>query len=159
MTTTDVLYCSEEFFDRAVIVYDTAPHSSRVWLVDFELKVATSGSPSSTGSKQWQDFKPPTPEKFLEFLEAEKPKSKKEIELAIDEYLTQASSLLHLSDVSFRPKDVVSIKWNKTQEFTRKVVTQIRTVFETYVLEADSPNYVRDIKELKEALGLNRANN
>ncbi|MEG4010362.1 hypothetical protein QUA41_30695 [Microcoleus sp. Pol11C1] len=64
------------------------------------------------------------------------------------------SYLLHLSSVSFVPADIVSIHWHKQQEFSKKVVTQVRTRYETFIFEADSPNYAQDMELLLKALNL-----
>jgi len=74
--TTANLYCSEEFLDRAVTIHDTRPNSCLVWLVDFESKVATSGSPSMYDRQEWKAFKLPTSEKFMEFLNVQMPQDK-----------------------------------------------------------------------------------
>lgn len=67
-----------EFLCRAVAINE--PHDCLVWLVDFDFKVATSGSLSMLTCRQWQDFKRPTSEKFKEFLNAQKSESEEEIE-------------------------------------------------------------------------------
>ena len=63
------------------------------------------------------------------------------------------NDLLHLSAVSFLPKDVVSIQWDKTQELSKTIVTQIHTRFDIFVLEADSFHYKNDVELLKKATG------
>jgi hypothetical protein len=60
--------------------------------------------------------------------------------------------LLHLSNISFIPADVVSVYWEMNQEFSKKLVTRIRTRYEVFVLESDLPNYQDDIQALKKAL-------
>ncbi len=65
----------------------------------------------------------------------------------------QEFSLLHLSNISFLPADVVSVHWQMNQEFAKKLVTRIRTRYEVFILESDSPGYQNDIELLKNALG------
>jgi len=61
--------------------------------------------------------------------------------------------LLHLTNISFVPADVVSVRWNMNQTLSKKVITMIRTRFEVFVLEADSPYYIEDLEALKKAMG------
>lgn len=75
MTTTDTLYCSEEFLDRAVIVYDTLDGCYVVWLIDFDKQLATVCSLKIYEMKEFKAYRPPTKVKFLEFLKAQKRKA------------------------------------------------------------------------------------
>jgi len=61
--------------------------------------------------------------------------------------------LLHLTNISFVPADVVSVRWEMKQDLSKKVITMIRTRFETFVLEEDSPHYAEDLETLKKAMG------
>jgi hypothetical protein len=61
--------------------------------------------------------------------------------------------LLHLSNISLDPADIVSVYWEMNQEFAKKLVTRIRTRFEIFVLESDSPYYKEDIEALGKATG------
>lgn len=60
--------------------------------------------------------------------------------------------LLHLSNISFIPADVVSVYWEMNQPFAKKVVTRIRTRYEVFILDPDLPSYQDDIEALKKAL-------
>ena len=59
--------------------------------------------------------------------------------------------LLHLSNISLIPADIVSVYWEMNQKFAGKVVTRIRTSYEVFILESDSPCYKKDIEALKKA--------
>jgi hypothetical protein len=61
--------------------------------------------------------------------------------------------LLHLSNISLDPADIVSVYWGMNQEFSRKLVTRIRTRFEVFVLESDSPYYEEDLEALEKSTG------
>jgi len=60
--------------------------------------------------------------------------------------------LLHLSNISFVPADVVSVYWEMNQEFAKKLVTRIRTRYEVFILDPDLPGYQDDVEALKKAL-------
>jgi hypothetical protein len=61
--------------------------------------------------------------------------------------------LLHLSNISLDPIDIVSVYWEMNEVFSKKLVTRIRTRFEVFVLESDSPCYKEDIEALEKATG------
>jgi hypothetical protein len=65
----------------------------------------------------------------------------------------ECQHLLHLSNISLDPADIVSVYWEMNQEFSKKLVTRIRTRFEVFVLESDSPYYKEDIEALEKATG------
>ena len=60
--------------------------------------------------------------------------------------------LLHLSNYSLIPADVVSVYWEMNQELSKKLVTKIRTRYEVFVLKSDLPGYQDDVYALKQAL-------
>jgi hypothetical protein len=61
--------------------------------------------------------------------------------------------LLHLSNISFSPTDVVSVRWSETHPFLKKVIlTRIRTCYELFTLSSDSPSYLDDVEKLALAL-------
>lgn len=64
-----------DFLERAVTVYDCPADPCLVWLVDFEYKIATTGDPSTCANQEWETFDKPSAEKFIEFLNAQRPQS------------------------------------------------------------------------------------
>jgi hypothetical protein len=70
-----------------------------------------------------------------------------------EENCDDREQLLHLTDVSFIPAHVVSVWWDMNQEFSKKIVTRVRTRFDIFVLESDSPCYKEDMEALKKATG------
>lgn len=87
MTIETSLYCSEDFLDKAVTVHDTRADSFLVWLVNFESKTATSGTPSMYERQEWKAFKAPTLEKFIEFLSVETAQVQNEEAKTSQEYI------------------------------------------------------------------------
>lgn len=70
-------------------------------------------------------------------------------EIIVDD---KSGQLLHLSNISFIPADVLSVYWEMNQPFSRKTVTRVRTRYEVFILEPDLPDYESDVDALKKAL-------
>ena len=64
--------------------------------------------------------------------------------------------LLHLSNLSLLPADIVSIEWGLTQESSEAIFTRIRTRHQLFILKAASPEYEQDIEALKQAVGVRK---